>query len=351
MVEFVDEEQSTEDGELFEHLRIVVDKGQELLRIDKFLMNRLEHTSRSRIQATADSGNILVNEKPVKSNYRVKPGDAISIVFAHPPRDKEIIPEAIPLNIVFEDSEFVIIHKPAGMVVHPGHGNYSGTLVNALMYHFQSLDMFKGLDPRPGLVHRLDKDTSGIMVLAKSEIAMSHLARQFFDRTTKRRYIALVWGDFKEDSGTITGHIGRDIRDRMQMAVFPDGSQGKHAITHWTVLQRFGYVTLVECRLETGRTHQIRAHMKYIGHPIFNDERYGGNAILKGTTFTSYKQFIANCFSLLPRQALHAKLLGFKHPVTGEYMEFDSELPSDMAQVLEKWNTYSTFSIPDKEVQ
>jgi len=209
--------------------------------------------------------------------------------------------------------------------------------------------MFKGLEPRPGLVHRLDKDTSGIMVLAKSEFAMSHLARQFFDRTTKRRYLALVWGDFKEDSGTITGHIGRDVRDRMQMAVYPDGSQGKHAITHWTVVKRFGYVTLIECRLETGRTHQIRAHMKFIGHPIFNDERYGGNVILKGTTFTSYKQFISNCFSLLPRQALHAKMLGFNHPITGEYMEFDSQLPPDMTQVLEKWETYSTFSIPAKD--
>jgi 23S rRNA pseudouridine1911/1915/1917 synthase len=306
----------------------------------------LEKTSRSRVQAAADAGNIHVNGKSVKSNYRVKPGDYIAVVFAHPPRDREIKPENIPLNIVFEDDELIVINKTPGLVVHPGHGNYSGTLVNALMYHFQHLPLYKNKEtPRPGLVHRLDKNTSGIMILAKTEYSMTHLARQFFERSTKRTYQALVWGDVKEDQGTITGHIGRDIRDRKLFTVFPEGDQGRHAVTHYKVLERFGYVTLVECKLETGSTHQIRVHLKYIGHPLFNDDTYGGDKILKGTTFTNYKQFVENCFALLPRHALHAKSLGFVHPVNKSEMYFDSELPDDMKEVLQKWRIYFEFKI------
>lgn len=338
----------TEEGEqdeLFEHHRIVADKGQELLRVDKFLQNRLEKTSRSRIQNTADAGNIHVNGKPVKSNYRVKPGDVVAVVFAHPPRILEVLPENIPLNIVYEDDDVVVINKAAGMVVHPGYGNYTGTLVNALLYHFQHLPLFQDKQPRPGLVHRLDKNTSGIMVMAKNEFAHAHLARQFFERTTDRKYVALVWGDFQEDSGTITGNIGRDIRDRKIFAVFPDGSQGKHAITHFTVLKRFTYVTLVECKLETGRTHQIRVHLKYTGHPLFNDDTYGGDQILKGTTSASYRAFIQNCFGVLPRHALHAKSLGFTHPVSGKRLFFESELPADMQAAIEKWQIYATHRI------
>ncbi len=344
---FSDEEDELEgEQDLFEHFSITVDKGQELLRVDKFLQNRLEKTSRSRVQAAADAGNIHVNGKSVKSNYRVKPGDYIAVVFAHPPRDREIKPENIPLNIVFEDDELIVINKTPGLVVHPGHGNYSGTLVNALMYHFQHLPLYKNKEtPRPGLVHRLDKNTSGIMILAKTEYSMTHLARQFFERSTKRTYQALVWGDVKEDQGTITGHIGRDIRDRKLFTVFPEGDQGRHAVTHYKVLERFGYVTLVECKLETGRTHQIRVHLKYIGHPLFNDDTYGGDKILKGTTFTNYKQFVENCFALLPRHALHAKSLGFVHPVNKSEMYFDSELPDDMKEVLQKWRIYFEFKI------
>jgi 23S rRNA pseudouridine1911/1915/1917 synthase len=335
------EDAGQEAEELFEHFRIVVDKGQDLLRVDKFLMNRIENASRSKLQAAAEAGNIHVNSKPVKSNYRVKPHDVITIVLAHPPRDREIKPENIPLNIVFEDGQLVVVNKPAGLVVHPGYGNYSGTLVNGLMYHFQHLEMFKSQEPRPGLVHRLDKNTSGIMILAKNEVALAKLAKQFFDRTTKRTYNALVWGNFEEDTGTITGHIGRCIKDRKKMDVFPEGDQGKHAVTHYKVLERFGYVTLVECKLETGRTHQIRVHFQHIGHPIFNDEVYGGDKILKGTTFTKYKQFIDNCFKIMPRHALHARSLGFVHPTTGKEMFFDSELAGDMIQVIEKWRVYS----------
>jgi len=344
---FSDEEDELEgEQDLFEHFSITVDKGQELLRVDKFLQNRLEKTSRSRVQAAADAGNIHVNGKSVKSNYRVKPGDYIAVVFAHPPRDREIKPENIPLNIVFEDDELIVINKTPGLVVHPGHGNYSGTLVNALMYHFQHLPLYKNKEtPRPGLVHRLDKNTSGIMILAKTEYSMTHLARQFFERSTKRTYQALVWGDVKEDQGTIIGHIGRDIRDRKLFTVFPEGDQGRHAVTHYKVLERFGYVTLVECKLETGRTHQIRVHLKYIGHPLFNDDTYGGDKILKGTTFTNYKQFVENCFALLPRHALHAKSLGFVHPVKKSEMYFDSELPDDMKEVLQKWRVYFEFKI------
>ncbi len=344
-----------EDQELFEHLRIVVDKGQSLLRIDKFIMGRKENATRSKIQQAAENGNILVNDKPVKSNYKVKPFDVITVVFAHPPREIELIPQNIPLNIVFEDDDLIIVNKEPGMVVHPGYGNYKGTLVNALVYHFQQLPTsnYAGTANatkkskeqallRPGLVHRIDKNTSGIMVIAKSELAMVKLAKDFFDRNLDRIYNALVWGDFKEEEGTITGNIGRHLKDRKKMDVFPpDSEEGKHAVTHYKVLERFGYVTLIECKLETGRTHQIRAHMQHIGHSLFNDETYGGDRILKGTTFAKYKQFVDNCFSILPRHALHAKSLGFNHPITGKYIHFDSELPADMQAVLTKWRGYA----------
>lgn len=336
----LDEESSDEQSELFEHFHFDVDKGQTLLRIDKYLVNKIQNASRNRIQNAADAGTILVNGKPVKPSYKVKPGDSISIVMAYPPRDVEILPENIPLNIVYEDNDVVVINKEPGMVVHPGHGNFSGTLVNALMYHLKDVPLFSSGEVRPGLVHRIDKNTSGIMVIAKSEIAMNRLAKQFFDRTTSRKYVALVWGNMDEPSGTITGHIGRSIRDRKKMQVFPDGDQGKHAVTHWKVIEPLGYVNLVECKLETGRTHQIRAHFEYIGHPLFNDDRYGGNIIVKGTTFTKYKQFVQNCFNICPRHALHAKSLGFEHPTTGKQMFFDSEIPSDMQQIIEKWRIY-----------
>jgi 23S rRNA pseudouridine1911/1915/1917 synthase len=348
-------DENEEEQGLFEHYRIETDKGQSLLRIDKFLMNRIENATRTKIQQAAENGNILVNDKPVKSNYKVKPHDVITVVFAHPPREIELIPQNIPIDIVYEDDALIIINKQPGMVVHPGYGNYKGTLVNALVYHFQNLPTGKSgatqaplnnqqtdVSLRPGLVHRLDKNTSGIMVVAKNELAMTKLAKDFFDRNLDRKYIALAWGDFKEDTGTITGNIGRHLRDRKLMDVFPEGSEyGKHAVTHYKVLERFGYVTLIECKLETGRTHQIRAHMKYIGHSLFNDDTYGGDRILKGTTFAKYKQFVENCFTLLPRHALHAKSLGFNHPITGKYMHFDSELPEDMQKAIEKWRGYS----------
>ncbi len=331
-----------EEQELFEHHRIEVDAGQKPLRIDKFLVNRIENASRSKIQSAADAENILVNNKPVKSNYKVKPKDVISIVMAYPPREIELIPQDIPLNIVYEDDQLVIVNKEPGMVVHPSYGHYDGTLVNAMMYHLKDLPLYNTGDMRPGLVHRIDKNTSGLLVLAKTEQALNKLAKQFFDKTTERRYYALVWGTFDEKEGTITGHVGRNIKNRKVMHVFPDGEQGKHAVTHYKVLQELGYITLVECRLETGRTHQIRVHFQHIGHPLFNDFEYGGDQILKGTTFTKYKQFVQNCFSILPRQALHAKTLGFTHPTTGEYMRFDSEIPDDMKQVIEKWERYLT---------
>ena len=348
-------EEQDDDQELFEHLRVVVDKGQDLLRIDKFLMNRTQNATRSKIQQAAENGNILVNEKPVKSNYKVKPFDVITVVFAHPPREIELIPQNIPVDIVYEDDDLVIVNKEPGMVVHPGYGNYKGTLVNALVYHFNQLPVSnyggtveatkKSKEQailRPGLVHRLDKNTSGIMVVAKSETAMVKLAKDFFDRNLDRIYYALVWGDFQEDEGTITGNIGRHLKDRKKMDVFPpESEEGKHAVTHYKVLERFGYVTLIQCKLETGRTHQIRAHMKYIGHSLFNDEVYGGDRILKGTTFAKYKQFVENCFTIMPRHALHAKSLGFNHPVTGKYIHFDSELPDDMLVVINKWRGYS----------
>ena len=327
------------EHELFEHLKITADRGQELLRIDKFLMNRVQNATRTKIQAAIEAGNVVVNDQAIsKSNYRVKPFDEISIVYTHPPRLKEIIAEDIPLNIVYEDEDIVIVNKHAGLVVHPGHGNYSGTLINALMYHFQHLPLFQDKQPRPGLVHRLDKDTSGIMVLAKTEFAMAFLAKQFFDRTTERQYTAIVWGDLKADEGTIVGNLGRNPKDRMQMTVFEDEEQGKHAITHYKVLKRWHFLTMVACKLETGRTHQIRAHFKHIGHPLFNDELYGGSQILKGKNTGTYKHFMQNCFETCNRQALHAKSLGFIHPKTKQTVFFDSELPDDMKALIEKLN-------------
>jgi 23S rRNA pseudouridine1911/1915/1917 synthase len=327
------------EEELFEHFRFDVPKGQLLLRIDKFLMNLIPNATRNKIQNAATAGDIYVNDVPVKSNYRVKPLDVVRIMLTHPPFENRVDPENIPLDIVYEDDTLLLINKPAGFVVHPGHGNYTGTLVNALAYHFDNLPM--NSSERPGLVHRIDKDTTGLLVIAKTESAMTHLAKQFEAKTSEREYVAMVWGTVKEDEGTIEGNIARHVKDRMQMSVFEDPTIGKHAVTHYKVLERFGYVTLVSCILETGRTHQIRVHMKHIGHPIFNDERYGGNLILKGTTFTKYKQFIDNCFKVLPRQALHAKTLGFIHPTTGEMMRFDTELPQDMQDCIEKWRNYS----------
>ncbi len=335
-----EDNRENEEQELFEHHRFEVDAGQKPLRIDKFLVNRIENSSRNKIQSAADADNVLVNNKPVKSNYKVKPNDVISIVMAYPPRELELIPENIPLNIVYEDEQLVIVNKKPGMVVHPSYGHFNGTLVNAMMYHLKDLPLYNTGDMRPGLVHRIDKNTSGLLVLAKTEQALNKLAKQFFDKTTERRYYALVWGTFDEKEGTITGHVGRNIKNRKVMHVFPDGEQGKHAVTHYKVLEELGYISLVECRLETGRTHQIRVHFQHIGHPLFNDFEYGGDQILKGTTFTKYKQFVQNCFSILPRQALHAKTLGFTHPTTGEYMRFDSEVPDDMTQVIEKWKRY-----------
>lgn len=329
-----------EEEELYEHHRYVADKGQSLLRVDKFLMQLIANATRNKIQKAAEDGNIWVNDVPVKSNYRVKPFDVVRVMLSHPPFENLILPENIPLNIVYEDDSLLVINKPPGLVVHPGHGNYTGTLVNALAFHFENLP--KNSSNRPGLVHRIDKNTSGLLVVAKTEQALTHLAKQFEDKTTEREYIALVWGNVKEAEGTIEGNIARHVKDRMQMAVFKDPEIGKHAVTHYKVLDRFGYVSLVSCTLETGRTHQIRVHMKYIGHTLFNDERYGGDLILKGTTFTKYKQFIDNCFKILPRQALHAKTLGFIHPLTKEVMKFDAELPDDMKNCIEKWRIYAT---------
>lgn len=341
MSEAVDEFENEEE-ELFEHYRFKADPGQEVIRIDKFLIDRLPNTSRNKVQVASKNGNILVNGQKVKQNYKVKPGDEISIVMPYPVREIELIPQDIAIDIVYEDDSLVVVNKAANMVVHPGYGNYTGTLVNALVYHFDNLphrihDYFG----RPGLVHRLDKHTTGLMVVAKTELALTHLAKQFYDRTTERRYHALVWGDVSED-GTITGHLGRSLKNRKLMTVFPDGEYGKHAVTHYKVLERFGLVTLVECKLETGRTHQIRAHMKYIGHPLFNDLEYGGDTLLKGTPSAKYKKFIENCFELIPGQALHAKTLGFEHPVTGKYLRFDSELPEGFKAILEKWRNYTS---------
>ena len=327
------------DESLYEHYSFTADSGQQALRVDKFLMNRIENATRNKIQQAAKAGSVRVNDVVVKSNYKVKGGDQVKVLLTHPPYENLLVGEDIPLDIVYEDDALLVINKAAGMVVHPGHGNYNRTLLNALLYHFKSLPL--NANDRPGLVHRIDKDTSGLLVVAKTEKAMTHLAKQFFDKTSKRSYYALVWGDVKDDTGTIEGHIGRDPKNRLLMTVFPDGDQGKEAITHYEVVERFGYTTLVRCRLETGRTHQIRAHMKHIGHTLFGDARYGGDNILKGTTFTKYKQFVDNCFKLLPRQALHAQTLGFVHPISGKSMSFEAPLPNDMLTALDKWRHYA----------
>ncbi len=339
-------ENESED-ELYEHHRFEAGKGQAPLRVDKFLMNLVENATRNKIQQAATLGNIFVNDVPVKSNHKVKANDIVSVRMEHPPYEHLLEPENIPLDIVFEDEQLLVVNKPAGLVVHPGHGNYSGTLVNALAYHFENLPM--NSSERPGLVHRIDKDTSGLLVIARTEVAMAYLTKQFSEKTSEREYVALVWGNVQDDKGTIEGHIGRHPKDRMQNTVYPDGSEGKPAVTHYKVLERFGYVTLVSCKLETGRTHQIRVHMKYIGHTLFNDARYGGDLILKGTTFTKYKQFIDNCFKVLPRQALHAKTLGFKHPITTEFMRFEAPIPQDMTECIEKWRTYSKSHTVEEE--
>jgi 23S rRNA pseudouridine1911/1915/1917 synthase len=329
------------DGEtLFEKYRFMADQGQTLLRVDRFLVDRIQHVSRNRIQEAAETGCILVNGRTVKSNYRVKPLDEVVVMVTSQPQDTTLVPEEMPLDIIYEDNDLLVVNKPAGIVVHPGHGNFTGTLVNGLAWYFRNKQAFPSDDLRPGLVHRIDKNTSGLLVIAKNPESKANLGWQFFRKTTERKYMALVWGQFDHESGTVEGHIGRNPKDRQQMTVFPDGSSGKPAITHYKVLERFSYVTLLECQLETGRTHQIRAHMKYIGHPLFNDERYGGSEILKGTTYAKYTQFVRNCFSLCPRQALHAKTLGFNHPVSGEKLLFDSDLPEDMHQLIEKWRHY-----------
>ena len=326
--------------ELWEHYRFTAEKGQTLLRVDKFLVSHIDKTSRNRIQQAADAGCILVNGKPVKSNYRVKPFDVVSLVMDRPKYELEIIPEDIPIDIVYEDNDLLVLNKPAGLVVHPGHGNYSGTLVNALAYHFRDNPDYDVSDPRLGLVHRIDKDTSGLLVVAKTPDAKTHLGKQFFNKTTHRQYVAVVWGQFDEESGTIEGNIGRSLKDRLQMAVFPDGDYGKHAVTHYKVIENLAHVAVVECQLETGRTHQIRVHMKHIGHPLFNDVRYGGDKILRGISTSKYVQFVQNCFKVCPRQALHAKTLGFVHPSTGKEMFFNSEIPSDMKSLIKKWEEY-----------
>jgi pseudouridine synthase, RluA family len=337
------EDESYEGDELFERLTIIADKGQEPYRIDKFLMNRIEHATRNKIQQSIEAERVLINDKPVKSNYKVRPNDKIVVFETRLHETSEIIPENIPIDIVYEDADVLVINKPAGMVVHPGSGNRSGTLVNGVAYYLKQQDptLDESKLTRFGLVHRIDKNTTGLLVMAKTPIAMTHLARQFFDHTVHRRYVALVWGDFKEDEGTIKAHVGRHQRFRKLFTAYPEEEYGKDAITHYKVLERYNYVSLIECRLETGRTHQIRVHMQYIGHPIFNDEFYGGNKIVKGTIFTKYKQFVENCFAICPRHALHAQQLGFVHPTTGMQMNFECELPADMKGVIEKWRNYS----------
>lgn len=328
-----------DEHDLYEHTRIVVDKGQSLLRIDKFLMHRIEGASRNRIQHAITAGSVRVNDREVKASYKVKPLDVISVVLPHPPRDTEVYPENIPLDIVYEDDDLLVVNKAAGMVVHPGYNNYTGTLVNALVYYFNQLPQLPGNEGRPGLAHRIDKDTSGLLVVAKNEWAITHLAKQFYDHSITRKYIALVWGDLETD-GTITGYIGRSQKDRRVMSVYDDPDKGKWSVTHYQVLERMRYVTLVACQLETGRTHQIRAHMKSIGHPLFNDATYGGDRLVKGANYSKYRQFVENCFELLPRQALHATSLGFVHPVSKERMEFECPLPEDFSACLSKWRGY-----------
>jgi len=327
-------------SELFEHFEFIASEGQFPLRVDKFLINFIENASRNKIQKSIDLGNVLVNGNQVKSNHKVKPLDKVSVFYSYPKITHELIPEDIPLNIVHEDDDILIVNKNAGMVVHPGFGNYDGTLVNALAFHFNNLPSL-GEEDRPGLVHRIDKNTSGILVVAKNQLSLTTMAKKFEKRDLNRLYLALVWGDMKEESGQIVGNIGRSLKNRKIMSVFPDQDYGKHALTNYRVIERFGYTTLVECKLETGRTHQIRAHFKYLGHPLFNDFEYGGDKVLKGTTFTKYKQFVHNCFKLCPRHALHAKSLEFKHPKTEKLMFFDSDLPLDMSQLIEKWRKYS----------
>ena len=336
----------SERDDLYEHFRFVADKGQSPLRVDKYLMNKIENATRNRIQKSAKEGNIFVNDITVKSNYKVKANDVITVRFEHPPYEMLLTPEDLPIDIVYEDDALLVVNKAAGMVVHPGHGNYSGTLINALAFHFDNLP--NNSSDRPGLVHRIDKDTTGLLVVAKTEQAMAHLSKQFFNKTTEREYVAIAWGAMQEEHGTIEGHIGRHPKNRLQNTVYlhqDDLDKGKPAVTHYKVLEHLGYVTLVSCKLETGRTHQIRVHMKHIGHTLFNDERYGGSAILKGTTFTKYKQFVDNCFKVLPRQALHAKTLGFIHPTTNEFMRFEAPIPQDMEACLYKWRNYSKNSI------
>ncbi len=351
-IEGVEGTEATEGGEeLFEHFRFEVDSGQSPLRLDKYLAINMRNSSRSKIQAAADDGQLLVNGAPQKASYKVRPGDTVTIVMDRPKFRNEIIAEDIPLEIPYEDDDLLIVNKAAGMVVHPGHGNYRGTLVNALTHHLKGLSLLEDEDMRAGLVHRIDKNTSGLLVVAKNERVHAHLAKQFFNHTTRRRYIALAWGNIVEDEGTIVGNIGRSVRDRLKMFVFEDGSDGKHAVTHYRVLRRFGYVTLVECHLETGRTHQIRVHMAWKGYPLFNDERYGGDKIIKGTTFSKYKQFVENCFSMMPRHALHAKSLGFEHPTTGEQMHFECDMPEEFVSLISKWEGYSTNRLAAERLQ
>lgn len=329
------------EPQLYEHFRFVVDSGQEPLRIDKYMLEKLQHSSRNRIQRAANAGFVHVNDRPVKRNYRVRPGDVVTLMLDRPRHDTSIEAEDIPLDVVYEDSQLMVVNKPAGLVVHPGVGNFTGTLVNALAWHLRDVEGYDPNDPEVGLVHRIDKDTSGLLVVAKTPDAKTKLGLQFFNKTTHRSYNALVWGNVKDDEGRIEGNIGRDPKDRLRMAVFaPDSGIGKPAVTHYRVIERFGYVTLIECILETGRTHQIRAHMRSIGHPLFADERYGGMEILRGERSASYRAFVQNCFSLCPRQALHARTLGFVHPTTGKQMDFTSEWPEDMRQLIEKWRTF-----------
>ncbi len=333
-----------QDDDLYEHHSFTASSGQDPLRVDKFLMNFIENATRNKIQKAAKNGSIYVNGDIVKQNYKVKAGDNVRVLFEHPPFENLLTPQNIPIDVIYEDDTLLVVNKEAGMVVHPGHGNYEGTLINALIYHCENLP--NNSSDRPGLVHRIDKDTSGLLVVAKTEHAMAHLSKQFFNKTTEREYVAIVWGNVTDDEGTIEGNIGRHPKNRLQNTVFygEEEDQGKPAVTHYNVIERLGYVTLVSCKLETGRTHQIRVHMKHIGHTLFNDERYGGNAILKGTSFTKYKQFVDNCFKVLPRQALHAKTLGFEHPVTGEMMRFETKVPEDMAACIDKWRVYAENS-------
>lgn len=340
----IQDEDNEPDDDLFEHHRILADPGQSLIRIDKFLIDRLPNVTRTKIQVGIHEGFVKVNDKNIKPNYKIHPNDVITVSLPEPPRDTDIKPENIPLNIVYEDNHLLVVNKPAGMVVHPAYQNWSGTLVNALTYHFQNLPEMKGNEGRPGLVHRIDKDTSGLLVIAKTELAMTSLAKQFFDHSIERTYQAIVWGVPEPNEGTINVNVGRSLKDRRVTVAFPKGDFGRTAITHFKLVKDFRYVSLIECQLETGRTHQIRAHMKYLGHPIFNDEMYGGNQLVKGTMFTKYKQFVDNCFKIIPRQALHAKTLGFIHPASQKYIQFDSDLPHDFKEAMEKWEHYVKYN-------